>query len=220
MILRGAHFEPDEIVLFDELTVAYTQLDAWVATSGFDRVPTPGSEQFGVDVSFREPEPISIKLADATVELGFSSSLKDPSPHRPELTIKQRSAFLVRFNQPTALEDVVEYVYQLRNFVGLGVGLPLAPTRISGFVRPREEAAVDRFSGVKPKPRKLRIDLFLPARACARSQRTPPGADAVHACRRARAVAEAPRQLVREARAATTGVRSVLRGGLQPPCLP
>lgn len=158
LILRGAHYELDEEVVFDELSVAYTQLDAWVTTSGFDREPRGDEEQRGIDISFREPEPIAVELPDATVEIRFGWSLKDASPHRPELTLRQRSGFLIRFEHAMPVEETLDYVYQLRNFVGLGVGQPLAPTAISGFVLPPEGAAADPVTRVEP--RKLRVDLF------------------------------------------------------------
>jgi hypothetical protein len=158
LILRGAHYEAEEEVVFDEFAVAYTQLDAWVSTSGFDRVPAREGEERGIDISFREPHPITVELPDATVEIGFGWSLKDASPHGPEVSVRQRSSFLVRFKHAMSVEAALDYVYQLRNFVGLGVGQPLAPTRISGFVLPPDDIAADPLTDLKPG--KLRIDLF------------------------------------------------------------
>ena len=158
MIMRGAHYEPDEEVFFDELSIAYTQLDAWVATSGFRLAPLADGEQMGVDVSFREPEPVVAHIPGATVEIRFGWSLRDASPQRPELRVKQDSGFLLRFNEPTAFKTALDYVYQLRNLVSLGVGRPVTPTRVKGYVLPPEDAEPDPFTRLPA--RKLGVDLF------------------------------------------------------------
>lgn len=158
MILRGAHYEPDEEVVLDELAIAYTQLDSWVATSGFDLLPPAEDEPMGVDISFREPKHITVEIPAAIIEISFARSLKDAEPHRPEVKVQQRSGFLLRFKHATPLKPALDYVYQLRNFVSLGVGRPVTPIRITGFVLPPEDAEPDPFTRLEP--RKLKIDLF------------------------------------------------------------
>jgi hypothetical protein len=81
------------------------------------------------DAAFREPEPIDVALADANVVIRFGWSLQGASLHRPELALRQRSGFLIRFKCATPLKAALDYVYELRNFVGLGVGQLVALTK-------------------------------------------------------------------------------------------
>jgi hypothetical protein len=159
IILRGAHYAPGEAILFDELSVRYTQLDAWVATTGITWSGLADEERpTGFDIAFRPPDPVKVQLSDAALEVDFSWTFNTGEPLRPEVTLRQRAAFVVRVDKPIPLERSLELSRELRNFVALGVGRPVTPVAISGFVLPPSDAEPDPFTDLPP--RKLRIDLF------------------------------------------------------------
>jgi len=158
LILEGHHYEPGELVVFDELLVRYTQLDAWVATSGFTSTPMPPNEHgkmAGIDLSFRLPPPVTVALQSATAQVTFSSTTNHTAT---EVSVTQLAAFRLRFQEPQPVEAALEFGYQLRNFVALGVGRPVTPLAISGFVLPPPDAEPDAFTGAPA--RKLKINLF------------------------------------------------------------
>jgi hypothetical protein len=158
MILRGAHYASGEEVMFDEMSVRYTQLDAWVATTGITwSALTEEERPVGFNIAFRPPDPVKVQLSDAALEVDFSSTFKTGEPLRPEVTLRQRAAFVLRFDEDVSLERLLDLTLQLRNFVALGVGRPVTPVAIAGFVLP-PTAEPDSFTGLEA--RKLRIDLF------------------------------------------------------------
>jgi hypothetical protein len=159
LILEGARYETGEAVVFDELSVRYTQLDGWVATSGISSgAHAEGEEVTGIDLSFRPPDSIEVELPDLTLEVAFSWTPEDAAPLGTQLKLSQRAAFVLRFEEPMPLEQTLDFVYQLRNFVALGVGRPVTPVAITGFVLPPANAERDPFTGLEP--RKLTINLF------------------------------------------------------------
>jgi len=158
LILEGAHYASGEEVVFDELSVRYTQLDAWVATSGLSLSLQGEEDLAGIDVSFRPPEHLVVELPQGTIEVAFSWQVSDRAPLGTEINVKQQAAFVVRFHEPTGLEQTLDCGYQLRNLVALGVGVPVTPVSIAGFVLPPANAEPDPLTGLAP--RKLRINLF------------------------------------------------------------
>jgi hypothetical protein len=163
LILEGAHYEPNEAVVFDELSIRYAQLDAWVGISGIRTSSTHEGDEIGLDVSFRPPSPIEVDIeglddVPQEVVIAFSWQAKDAAPLGTSFGLTQQAAFVLRFKQATALDEAFDYVYQLRNFVALGVGLPIPPLEISGYVLPPPDAESDPEAG--SKPRKLKVKLF------------------------------------------------------------
>lgn len=130
----------------------YTQLDGWVATSGFDsQLVQVSDDNVGIDVSYRSPEAIVAELPDAKLEISFSWQLREASPLRHERTLAQLSAFVLRFPKSTPLEQTLDYVYQLRNFLGLAVGRPVVPVSVRGNVLPPPNAEADPFTRLPPR---------------------------------------------------------------------
>jgi hypothetical protein len=158
VILEGAHYAEGEAVLFDELLVQYTQLDAWVATSGLTLEFESESETIaGINIAFRPPEPVTVQLADFKFEVDFRWTLKHPAPLGTAVDLAQHAALTLAFAKPAPLERCFDLVYQLRNFIALGVGRPVTPTTVRGTVlRPH---GVEREFGERQPPR-LGMNIF------------------------------------------------------------
>ena len=78
-------------------------------------------------------EAVAAQLADFTLEIDFSWSLKYPAPLWTAVNLNQNALFALTFHEPQSLERCLELVLQLRNFVALGVGRPVAgPSRSQG----------------------------------------------------------------------------------------
>jgi hypothetical protein len=158
LVIEGAHYAAGEAVLFDELSLRYTQLDAWVATSGFKETFAEVDGDVTIDVSFRAPEHVVVQLPQATIEIGFAWNRGGGgAPLGTQVTLQQQAGFVLRFPKPTPLDQALDFVYQLRNFLALGVGRPVTPTKITGILLP-EKAGHHPLAGVEPQ--KMKLNLF------------------------------------------------------------
>jgi hypothetical protein len=154
LILEGALYAPGESVVFDEVSVRYTHLDAWVATTVFtSKRVTESDKVTGIDVSYRMPPSVEVALPDATVKVAFAWRT---SHKETEVSVTQHAAFRLEFQEPTSLEAAFVFVNQLGTFVALGVGRPVAPLALSGFILPSADVELDSESA----PRKHEINVF------------------------------------------------------------
>lgn len=158
-ILEGAHYDAQEPVVFDELSVRYTQLDAWVAISGFDTqtVATEGESLRKINVSFSPPAEIRATVPGVDIAVDFSVLFRPGGPTRSEVSLTQHAAFHLHFHRPTSLKAALDTVYHLRNFVALGVGRPVTPIEITGFVLPQADAKRDELTGLEPRKQSIRL---------------------------------------------------------------
>jgi len=158
LILEGAHYGLDEDIIIDELSIRYSQLDAWVSISGIQQSSTSEDADISFGVSFRPPDSIEVAIGDLRFEIAFSWQVKDAAPLGTSFSIDQHAAFFLHFNQPLALEEAFDYVYQLRNFLALGVGRPVSTLTITGYRLPPSDAEPDPRTG--REPHKTKLDIF------------------------------------------------------------
>jgi ApeA N-terminal domain 1/Apea-like HEPN len=156
LILEGAVYEAGEPVVFDELSVRYTQLDGWVAATGFTSKPVADADrETGIDVSFRTPPSVEVALPDATVKVAFAWATRHKET---EVSVTQHATLRVGFKEPTPLEAALVFVNQLGNFVALGVGRPVAPLALSGVILSSADLQLD--PSKESTPRKQEINVF------------------------------------------------------------
>jgi hypothetical protein len=141
VVLLGAWFPKDEQIRLDEIAIRLSDLDTWVAVSGFagqmglaQQEGTGFVTPTGIDVQFKPPPAISIPLdngEEARLEFGFEHS--ENRPVTTEVKITQRVSLHLRRAQPSGLDDVYKSVGQLRNFFSLAVGRPQTVLSVAGF---------------------------------------------------------------------------------------
>jgi hypothetical protein len=166
-VLVGAWYEPDEEVVFDDVFVRYSDLDTWAGTSGFHQQLHPDDDQVSfkrLDVSYIPPPPIEVEIDDqTTLGITWNWTWSGWRPVTVESTILQQTAFRVSFEQGGNLARCLSYVFQLRNFLSLGVGRPVRVLAIRGRhrqppeQRPREAIDVEilyRLIGTPPEARR------------------------------------------------------------------
>ena len=158
LILEGALYGPDEPVAFDDLRVRYTQLDAWVTTSGiaYDW-KREGDTASGIDIAFRLPEPVPVQLPNFEFEVDFSWTLKTAGT---SASLVQHAELKLAFGEPIPVERCLDLVYQLRNFIALGVGRPVMPTAVRGVVRQAEAGEGHGSDAEQHRP--IGVNIFYP----------------------------------------------------------
>jgi hypothetical protein len=159
LILVGAWYEQDEEVRFDELRLRYSDLDVWATTSGFTVSLASGDDIVsGIDIAYRAPPPIVIPIKGGTLEVVFSWNLSDLAPVTTDVRVAQTAAFVVRADEPIDLARSLDFVYQLRNFLGLAVGRPVAVEAVTGAHLPPADAKVDPLTRLGP--RKMNVEVL------------------------------------------------------------
>ncbi len=159
-VLEGAHFDADELIVFDEFAVRYSQLDIWVAVNGFETqsIQTDGESLQRIDVSFSPPPEERVSLEGFDIAVGFSVNFHASGPTRTQVELTQRAHFRFYFHQRTPLTTALDTAHHLRNFVALGVGQPVIPTELTGYVL--SEPDVQATEGPGPEPRKHSVRIY------------------------------------------------------------
>lgn len=166
-VLVGAWYEGDEEVLFDELSIRYSDLDTWAAASGFqhemhfDETKTSLTR---LEVTYTPPPRIEVELdADTTLSIAWRWTWGGLRPVTTESRLGQEAVLGLAFARGATLARCLEYVFQLRNFLSLGVGRPIRVLSVGGWhhlppeQHPPESLAVEvlyQLIGTPPEPRR------------------------------------------------------------------
>jgi len=97
-------------------------------------------------------------LPEDELVISFSWQLGEVGPVTTDVRVTQRTRITVRFRTEASLKRVLEYTYQLRNFLGLAVGRPVLPLSVRGLILPPPEAEPDAVTGVAPQP--IGVDIY------------------------------------------------------------
>ncbi|MBZ5726216.1 MAG: hypothetical protein LAP87_14610 [Acidobacteriia bacterium] len=131
LLIYDVHFESADDFRLASLSIRYSNLDTWVATSGF-------SVQFGpnlypAEVKYSIPESIEGMLSDGLI-IGVKFSASGPSvPAVTNVHIVQQSWLTVTSTQDLLYKDLFRHINNLANFVSLGVGEPLIPLEMTAM---------------------------------------------------------------------------------------
>ena len=122
VLIYGVHFESADDFRLTSLSIRYSNLDAWVSTSGFS--VTFGADLSPVEVRYSKPEPIESSLPDnLTICIEFSAS--GPSlPAVTNVSITQRSWLTIKSAVDLSYEHILKHVSDFADLIALGVGGP------------------------------------------------------------------------------------------------
>jgi hypothetical protein len=142
VLVYDVHFESADDFRLSSLSIRYSNLDTWVATSGF-------SVQFDfgfypVEVKYSKPEPIESALSDS-VKIGIDFSASGPSlPIVTSVHIVQQSWLTITSTADLSYEELLRHLGNLANLVSLGVGEPLRPLEMTATCNARDPAGAER----------------------------------------------------------------------------
>lgn len=139
VVLIGKTFAEDEEVAFDEISIRASDLNTWAGVSGFDtKIGIEEEAGFAifsnVDIHFEAPDDIEIPLKNGeSVRIRFNAPSEGIGPGTEHVALTQEAALHLRFATRANLDEVFKRVGQLRNFLSLAVGRPVAILSVSGF---------------------------------------------------------------------------------------
>jgi ApeA N-terminal domain 1 len=137
--LEGKRFAKGERVVFDEISIRASDLNAWTQVSGFKTILETESVDerdrvVATEVRYEAPEDIRIPLAqDEEIFISFVCMGKGLAGGRDRVELRQESSLRWRFARPVGVYEVFERVGQMRNFLSLAVGRPVSITSVTGF---------------------------------------------------------------------------------------
>jgi len=149
--LIGAHFAEDEEIGFDEIAIRASDLNTWTGISGFTThvgIEKHEEKDFlifsKVDIGFEAPDDIEMPLARGErAFIRFNAPSEGIGPGTDHVSVKQEAALHLRFAKRASLNQVFGRVGQIRNFLSLAVGRPVAILSVTGyqddFVREKSE---------------------------------------------------------------------------------
>jgi hypothetical protein len=139
--LIGKQFADGEDIGFDEISIRASDLNGWTRVSGFDS--HIGMEKHkekdylvfsNVGIRFDAPDDIDITLARGErAFIRFSAQSQGIGPGTDHIALHQEAALHVRFAKRVGLYEVFDRVGQIRNFLSLAVGRPVAILSVTGY---------------------------------------------------------------------------------------
>jgi hypothetical protein len=132
--LIGKQFADGEDIGFDEISIRASDLNEWTRVSGFDS--HIGMEKHkekdylvfsNIGIRFDAPDDVDIALARGErAFIRFSAQSQGIRPGTDHIVLHQEAALHLRFAKRVGLYEVFDRVGQIRNFLSLAVGRPVA----------------------------------------------------------------------------------------------
>jgi hypothetical protein len=139
--LIGKQFADGEEIGFDEISIRASDLNAWTQVAairtkvGVEKHKTKGYPVFSkLDINFEAPDDIEIPLARGEKAfIRFNAPGQGINPGTDHVALTQEAALHLRFAKRASLDDVFERGGQIRNFLSLAVGRPVAILSVTGY---------------------------------------------------------------------------------------
>ncbi len=152
VVFVGVHFQKAEEIKFNNLSIHYLHLDEWINTSGFDIKYL--REENEIIIKYKLPEPFQATISDELkILINFRSEGSTFSYFQKEATIKQTTEIEVETPEAKPFEDYIKIMYQIQNFLTLGITEPVYPLAIDGITEENREMINDK----NPYPR---VEIF------------------------------------------------------------
>lgn len=132
-IFVGCHFNHEEDIVFNNLSVNYSHLAEWTWITGFKfKIEADSKKQlkeYGVTYSF--PEIISAKIGN--LEISLEHGFKDGGDRIEEYHLKQTTFIKIKPEFPLHFNRYQhDMLYHIQNFLSLGIGKAAYPLVLNG----------------------------------------------------------------------------------------
>lgn len=140
VVFIGAHFQKSEDIKFKSIDVHYSHLDEWTNIPGFD---IQGSFDEEVVIKYKLPEPIKASINE-DCEIYILIRAEGPFHHviQKEANIKQKTYIRIKTSEEKSFREYEEMMYQIQNFLSLGVWAPVHPLTIEGIAEANEKVEI------------------------------------------------------------------------------
>jgi hypothetical protein len=129
LLAYGAHFGDFDDFRLTSLSVRYSNLDAWVATSGFSI--DLGSADNSTTIKYTRPDAIDIGTAEGlTITVEFSASGPSLTSPQNQVHLEQAAWVSVASADPRPYDELLRTSTVFSDLITLGVGQPVRPLEL------------------------------------------------------------------------------------------
>jgi hypothetical protein len=144
-IFEGCHFNKEEEIVFDNLLINYSNLEAWVGISGFQLdIGYPSKEKpLKQAITYSSPEKHIFNLDALNVSIVYEFNMNVDRIR--EARMKQTTFLEIQTHIPTHFNDYQSGIcYHLQNLLSLGMGIATYPLIIKGQNKEHKTILKDR----------------------------------------------------------------------------
>jgi hypothetical protein len=153
--LLGVAFDPDEIILFDGLTVSIEGLDEWIGLSGIETHIDQDLKSFTLHYAKPASETL-IKTDDMTVSFDFGYNIPSGTP-AIEAKVRQNAFFKIQTEELKTPKYFINMVNRLRDFLSLAVDQTVSIKEVSAT----NSNIIEKFDDIGSKV--VRMEIYFPA---------------------------------------------------------
>jgi hypothetical protein len=134
VVFIGHHFERKEDIIFDSLSLNYSNLDEWAGISGFHQKLDTNSEGHlsRAEINYSYPQKVEAQLKDFRISLNYQFTM---SGAFSEFKLKQTTFLKIETHKPTHFDDYMDMCYHVQNFLSLAEGKAVYPLSIKAKAR-------------------------------------------------------------------------------------
>jgi len=131
-VFIGWHFEREEDIIFDSISLRYPNIERWVGITGFTgSIKSENPGQFsGAELKYSRPERVTTRLSNLAISFDFGFRVNSDlfvDTHLTQVTYVE-----IKPHNPSKYTDFRTLIFHWRNFLSLGMGIALAPLEVIG----------------------------------------------------------------------------------------
>lgn len=133
MVFVGEHFERPEDIGFEGLSVEYAHLEEWAGISGFTLKMPDDPKDHPYVMEHQIPECIPVSVGETSISLMFGVNHEYSNPLVRTASITQEAYIKVEFPEKKHMDDLLEIIYRIQNFLSFGVRHPVYPLSVKSI---------------------------------------------------------------------------------------
>lgn len=133
VVFQGHHFEKEEDIIFDSLSLNYSHLEEWMRITGFQfKLETDSKSHLTKhEVSYSFPQKIEAKVDKLNISFDYDFNLG--GDRIKEVNLKQTTFIKIEPLKPIYFNDYRRNIcYHIQNFLSLAMGRAIYPLIIKG----------------------------------------------------------------------------------------
>ena len=126
VIFIGIYFEKEEDIIFNSISVNYSNLEEWTGIDVF-QIEKLENE---LKITYKPPQRIKAQINDFTICLDYE--LKRQVDRKKEITLKHTAFIKIEPNNPLNFNNYLKILNNLQNFLSFAMKKPVYPLLIKG----------------------------------------------------------------------------------------
>ncbi len=122
-VFIGCHFQKEEAILFNEVSINYSNLDDWISISGISQQTEfdQGGRLAKMTLEYKPPTEISAGIQDFVIKLSFTLNVQ--SEIGKSINLKQTTLINIKPSKSLGLLSFMEGIFRnVRDFISLAIG--------------------------------------------------------------------------------------------------